>query len=148
MSLKKYIFLSLIAVIVLTGCLYNNSNVVRVDFDGAYVDADIADSKVEWEKGLMYRDGLNDTEGMFFVFLQEGYYSIWMKNMNFPIDIIWIDENLKVVHIEENVQPCTQESCPSYEPSKRAKYVLEVRANFTGDNNIEVGDSIHPNRSF
>ncbi|MBI5252912.1 MAG: DUF192 domain-containing protein, partial [Euryarchaeota archaeon] len=56
---------------------------------------------------------------------------IWMKNMLFPLDIIWLDSDLKVVHIEHDIPPCKEESCPIYLPSSPARYILEVNANVT-----------------
>ena len=146
--MKKLV--SLICLILISfsiGCLDTN-DVVRVYIDNVYVDAVIADSTLERTRGLMFKDNLNETEGMFFVFDTEGYHKFWMKNMNFPIDIIWINANLSIVHIEQNVPPCKDDDCPSYPPSKPAKYVLEVKANFTERNKIKVGNTISLDRSF
>jgi len=69
-----------------------------------------------------------------------------MKDMKFPIDIIWIDPNYKIVHIEKNLQPCIFFLlCPSYSPHANSKYVLEVNSNFTTKNNITVGDRVYFN---
>ena len=59
-----------------------------------------------WEKGLAVKDQLKENEAMFFVFDKPEKHSFWMKDMNFPIDIIWLDSTDKVVHIEQNLQPC------------------------------------------
>jgi len=149
--INKYIISLLICLILIsisTGCL-GTDDVLKISFDGVYVDAEIADSVLERSKGLMFRDDtLGEKEGMFFVFEKEGYHKFWMKNMNFSIDIIWIDENMSVVHIEQNVSPCNDGDCPLYTSSKPAKYVLEVKANFTQKNNIKVNDRVYINRSF
>ena len=57
-------------------------------------------------KGLSIKNTLNESEGMLFPFDTPGEYSFWMKDMKFPIDIIWIDSNYKIVYIEKNLQPC------------------------------------------
>jgi hypothetical protein len=91
-------------------------------------------------KGLVGKT-LGKNEGMLFIFDYEGRHGFWMKNMSIPLDILWIDRNLTVVHVERNVQPCL-EKCKIYVPSRAAIYVLEVEANFTLVNDIQVGDKI------
>lgn len=78
------------------------------------------------EHGLSGRKYLAKNSGMLFVFPKEDYYAFWMKDMLFPIDIIWMDKNYKVVYIKKNVQPCTLLHCVQYIPDKPAQYVLEV----------------------
>jgi uncharacterized membrane protein (UPF0127 family) len=48
---------------------------------------------------------MNENEGMLFYLEEPRKGSFWMKNMHFPIDIIWLDENFSIVHIEEELQP-------------------------------------------
>ncbi|MGN6622748.1 MAG: DUF192 domain-containing protein, partial [Candidatus Nitrosocosmicus sp.] len=97
-------------------------------------------------KGLSIKNSLNDSEGMLFPFDKPGDYSFWMKDMKFPIDILWIDTNNKIVHIEKNLQPCIFFLlCPSYSPHSNSKYVLEINADLTTRNNITVGDSVYIN---
>ena len=69
-------------------------------------------------------------------------HKFWMKNVFFPIDIIWIDSNLSIVYIERNAPPCTTARCQIYTSPVTAKYVLEVMANFTEKYNIKVGDHV------
>ena len=71
---------------------------------------------------------------MLFIFEKPGVYGFWMKNMVIPVDIIFIDENKKVVHIEERVQPCENDPCKIYRPKSPVKYVLEVKAGFIREN--------------
>ncbi len=80
----------------------------------------------ERAKGLMSRPVLFEDEGMLFVFDKPGEYPFWMKNMNFPIDIIWLNEARRVVHIEANVPPCKKDPCPVYHPHALAQYALEI----------------------
>jgi uncharacterized membrane protein (UPF0127 family) len=51
-----------------------------------------------------------------------------MKNMKFAIDILWLDENKKIVHVSSNVPPCVTDPCPVYNPGMPARYVLEIPA--------------------
>ena len=105
------------------------------------VRAEIADTLIKRTKGLMFRKSLSENEGMLFVFDKEDYHSFWTMNMSFPIDIIWINKEKKVVDIEKNAQPCRL-SCSTYKPKEKAMYVLEVNANFTEKHGIEIGSSL------
>lgn len=82
----------------------------------------------DMQKGLMGRESLKLNKGMLFVFPVTGTYRFWMKNMHFPIDMIWIDEEGKIVDIKANRPPCEKDPCPSYVPSQMSRYVLEVSA--------------------
>ena len=94
-------------------------------------------------KGLAIRDSLNENEGMLFIFETPQKYSFWMKDMKFPIDIIWINQDGKIVHIEKNLPPCIfLLPCPSYAPKDDSLYVLEVVSNFTNKFDINVGDPV------
>ena len=75
---------------------------------------------------------------MLFIFEKPGKYYFWMKDMNFPIDMIWIGEDMRVIYIKKNAQP---ESFPkTYGPDIDSKYVLEVVAGFSEKNNLKEGD--------
>jgi len=78
--------------------------------------------------GLMFRPSLPPDRGMLFVFDRPGFHGIWMKNCRFPIDIVWLDEEARVVHLAESVPPCKEEPCPVYQPLRRAFYVVEMGA--------------------
>ncbi len=87
----------------------------------------------------MYRKSLPQDKGMLFVFEKEKIHPFWMKNMRFPLDIIWLDANKKIVDIYQNAQPC-KETCDSIIPKSAATFVLEVNAGFVEKNKIKVGD--------
>ena len=106
-----------------------------VKIDGIVLEVQIADTDPRRARGLMFQEQLPLDEGMLLVFDDANKRSIWMLNMQFPLDVIWIDDNSKVVFIEKNVPPCKTAletvTCPSYKGgSKDAKYVLEVTAGF------------------
>lgn len=104
------------------------------------VIAKIANSPEETRLGLSGVESLDEQAGMLFIFDKVGYYGFWMKDMLIPLDIIWIDEKGKIVHIEENVQP---DSYPTiYESRTPARFVLEVNAFFVNTFSIEVGDQV------
>ncbi|ODS41869.1 MAG: hypothetical protein MSIBF_00450 [Candidatus Altiarchaeales archaeon IMC4] len=147
--MKRKLFLPLLLgflLLVIFGLFYNSGGPQThhgnsaVCFGETCVDVEIADEPAERTMGLMYRDGLDKGRGMLFIFETESPYSFWMKNMKFPIDMIWINSAGGVVHIEADVPPCTSDPCQSYTPKGSAKYVLEVPANFTRKRGVAVGD--------
>ena len=78
--------------------------------------------------GLMFRPSLPLDRGLLFVFDDVDFHGIWMKNCRFPIDIVWLDEDRRVVHVAEAVPPCKADPCPVYQPLKKAAYVVEINA--------------------
>ena len=96
-------------------------------------------------QGLSGRDGLAENIGMLFVVAQNTRPTFWMKDMKFPIDIIWINDNM-VVGIEKNVpipqDPNNTSSLERYSPSTGVDYVLEVESGFTQKNSIAPGDEV------
>jgi uncharacterized protein len=95
---------------------------------GALIHAELADTPVKRARGLMFRENLAPDHGMLFTFGDLQAWSFWMKNTKLVLDIIWMDDKKKIVHIERNVPVCTKtdESCPQYRPNDGAMYVLEV----------------------
>ena len=66
---------------------------------------------------------------MLFVFEEDDKHGIWMKDMLFPLDVIWMDKEGNVVDYVENLQPCLNlANCKTYFPKKEARYVLEINA--------------------
>jgi hypothetical protein len=92
--------------------------------------------------GLMFRRSLPEDKGVLIVFERSGFHGIWMKNCRFPIDIVWLDENQRVVHVAEGVPPCKADPCPSYEPLRRALYVLELNAGQARREGAVVGATV------
>ena len=118
-----------------------------VKIDDVVLEVQIADTEPRRVRGLMFQNQLPLDKGMLFVFEDVSKYSIWMLNMQFPLDIIWIDGDGKVVFIEKNAPPCktTLETvtCPSYKGGNRdAKYVLEVTAGFVDKFKITTGSTL------
>jgi uncharacterized membrane protein (UPF0127 family) len=103
---------------------------------------EIADTPAKRAEGLMNRNFMPFDRGMLFLFPRQGRYDFWMKDTKIALDIIWIDENLKIVHIEENVKPCVELLCPRYGSAKEALYVLEVNSNWANKANVRVGDNV------
>jgi len=113
--------------------------------DDIPLEVQIADTDPRRIRGLMFQDQLPYDQGMIFVFNEPGLYSLWMLNMQFSLDMIWFDQDGKVVHIEKDIPPCKTvveiSACQSIIPSDEAVYVLEVTSGFIDQNNI-TKDSI------
>ena len=81
----------------------------------------------------MFQEQLSYDQGMLFVFDKPGIYSLWMLNMQFPLDMMWFDEDKNVVYIETGVEPCSTEEnmyCPVIMPNAEASYILEATSGF------------------
>lgn len=102
------------------------------------VTLEIVDDEAGRLRGLSGLISIPQNHGMLFIFENADYHGIWMKDMNFPIDIIWLNEFSEVVHIEKKVTPDTFPKV--FESSKPAKYVLEFNAGFVSRNSIKLGD--------
>lgn len=106
--------------------------------DGVF-QARIADSAAERQKGLSGSSALSSEQALLFVYDSDERWSIWMKDMNYSIDIVWLDKAKKVVHIVKNAQP---ESYPneSFAPNEPARYIVEFSAGVVDKKTIKIGD--------
>jgi len=127
--MKRKSFLALSLFLLFCSSQAGKKSFVKVYFpNGFAVTAELAITDEEREQGLMFREKLNADQGMLFIFEEEGIHSFWMKNMRFPIDILWLDIQKKIIHLEPNVPPCSSDPCPSYAPGASAMYVLELQS--------------------
>lgn len=100
----------------------------------------VRDTPLERKQGLSGFETLDQEKGMLFIFDESRYHGIWMKDMNFPIDLIWIDKDFKIIGITERLTP---ESYPKiFEPPKPVRFVLETNVNFAATFGIEEGDEV------
>ena len=121
-------------------------NKVNITINSVNLLADLALTTDEQTKGLSIKDSLQPDGGMLFPYEAPRILSFWMKDMKFPIDILWLDADKKVVHIEESLQPCSPLlPCPSYTPDVQAQYVLETVAGFSSANGIVNGTPVEFN---
>jgi uncharacterized membrane protein (UPF0127 family) len=121
----------------------NGYRQANVTVNGVVLVADISANNEQMTKGLSVKDALAENEAMLFVFGNEGEHTFWMKNMKFPIDIIWIDGNKTVVHIEHNLQPCGYGLlCPTYEPGQDSLFVLETVGGFAEKHDVVQGTQV------
>lgn len=114
--------------------------VVPIVIGATTVQASIADSLPERIKGLSDTPYLPDGIVKLFAFGAEGEHSIWMKDMNYPIDIIWVAKAGQIVHIKKDVAPETYPE--SFASPKPAWYVIETPAGFVEKSGIKIGDEV------
>jgi uncharacterized membrane protein (UPF0127 family) len=103
------------------------------------LDIEIAESDYETETGLMYRKSMGENQGMLFIFPDIRQHFFHMKNTEFGLDIIFLDENLKIVSFQENAKPFDEKLLPSLVP---VKYALEVNSGLAEKWLLEVGDKV------
>jgi uncharacterized membrane protein (UPF0127 family) len=118
----------------------------KVTVNGFEVMADVAVTDEQHTKGLDIKNNLTENQGMLFVFEQPYRYGFWMNGMKFPIDIIWLDSNGTVTHIEHSLKPCPPANsnlvCPTYFPEKDSLYVLETVPGFSMKHNVTLGTHV------
>ena len=108
------------------------------------IDIEIAEDDYERTLGLMYRYSMSDTVGMLFIMEKEETQSFWMKDTYISLDIIYLNKDFKIVKIQKNTHPLSEESIPSI---KKSKYVIEVIGGFCDKLNIEEGSTIKYERT-
>ncbi len=111
-----------------------------VNFGSKKIIIERASTKAERQLGLSGRERLGEDAGLLFVFDYSGQYCFWMKDMNFSIDILWLDDKKKVVDMVSSVSP---ESYPdTFCPKVPASYVLEVNAGQAKQHGVAIGTQL------
>ena len=110
----------------------NDSILVRLD-------TEFAETEYETQIGLMYRHSMEDHQSMFFIFDKDEPRGFYMKNTEFPLDIIFINSKNEIVSIQKNAKPFDKSTLQSGSP---AMYVLEVNAGLSDFWGLETGDLV------
>lgn len=105
----------------------------------ATLDIEIAETDYETQTGLMYRTDMEPKQGMLFIFPEEAMHSFYMKNTAIPLDIIFIDDDLKIASFQKNTRPFSEDGLSSKVP---VQYVLEVKAGMADHWSLDIGDRI------
>ncbi len=147
----------ILAFIILSGCKDDQNKVVKTEpitftkegeltiykaqSDSVIVkyNIEIAESDYETQTGLMYRESMELDQGMLFIFPDVLFHSFYMKNTKIPLDLIFIDEELRIASYKENAQPLDETGLSSEVP---VQYVLELNAGQCKQFSLEVGDRI------
>jgi uncharacterized membrane protein (UPF0127 family) len=108
------------------------------------ITVEMAKTPAQHEKGLMYRDALENDKGMLFVFNNDEVLSFWMKNTFIDLSIAYINKKLKIVDIQEMkaTTPLETGSPKTYPSKKPAMYALEMSKGWFKKNNIIIGQSL------
>ena len=105
--------------------------------------ADYPDKRI---RGLSGRASLDARTGMLFIFEKPERFRFWMREMEIPLDIVWIGSNCEVVDVSEDVPfPAPEtplDELPRYSPESRAKFVLEINAGEAADLGLGIGDKV------
>jgi uncharacterized membrane protein (UPF0127 family) len=115
-------------------------NTVALNIGSTTVQASVADTLAERITGLSDTPFLPEDVVKLFVFGTYGSHEIWMKDMNYSLDIIWADKEGVIVHVEENIAP---ETFPTaFGSPVPAWYVIEAVSGFVTTHGIEIGDQV------
>jgi len=109
------------------------------------INAETMRRDVELMRGLMFRESLAPNRGMLFIHPKEDMFHYWMYQTKIPLDMIWMDNDRRVVEMSLDTPPCKSSSakdCPNYGGNFRSKYVLEVNAGIARKNGLKTGDTL------
>ncbi len=135
----------LILVCFLLSCIFTVYINFKHDYGTLFVGENkinliISDNLNTRVKGLSGVKKMNEDTAMLFVFEELGDYGIWMKDMNFPLDIVWLDDNYIINHIEQGISPNTYPSI--FRSNEKSKYVIEFNENTISKYHIKEGDKL------
>jgi hypothetical protein len=117
----------------------------QLSIDSAKFNIEVASTSMEQTRGLSYRASLGENDGMLFIFNTGSVQTFWMKDMNFPLDMIWISGNIVDGFAQNVPTPASGTplwSLPIYASPANIDKVLEVNAGTVAKYNIKVGDSV------
>jgi uncharacterized membrane protein (UPF0127 family) len=119
-----------------------------VELKGKHFDIELAADDATRERGLMFRDAMPADHGMLFLFDGMEPRIFWMKNTHIPLDILYFDQNYKLVSMQKRVPPCRSagNDCPQYPSTGPAKYVLELNAGVADQLGVKEGDELKVTR--
>lgn len=139
-TIKKILNLIIIGLIAI---IFLNSNIVKaISSPLKTIEIEIADTANSRRQGLADRPNLNENTGMLFIYTLNQSPQFWTKNMQFPIDIIFLNKDMQVTKIYENALPCHTNPCPIYPGPQNTKYVLELNAYSARQNQIQIGTQL------
>lgn len=104
------------------------------------INLQVSDTPATQQLGLSYRPSLPTNAGMLFVFSSPSFYHFWMISMNFPLDMIWLDQNYKVVGIKQDATPASYPQ--TFTSNAPASYVIEVNNGFVSQYGIKEGQTL------
>ncbi len=150
--MKKKLIIFLIVLAILSFCVILFSDSINgkkiqtisnpyLTINNTRINLTIADTPAKQIQGLSYQPSLEKDTGMLFIFSDKQVRNFWMKDMNFPLDIVWLDDN-KIVKIDANLPAEGEQPKNSYSSIFPINRVLEVNAGFCESNHTKIGDEI------
>lgn len=137
--LKRIVFAcGSLAAVILAACSSSPAE-PQVTLGNQVVNLELAMTQAEQTQGLSGRNSLPRDEGMLFIYKTPGFYKIWMPNMHFSIDVLWINSKGVVQHIERGMSPETYPH--SFSSPYPSQYILEVNAGVADQ--VKVGDMVY-----
>jgi uncharacterized membrane protein (UPF0127 family) len=113
--------------------------------NGARITAEAAREQYDLMRGIAYRDRLPAGHGMLFFYPKEESHPHWMYYTRFPVDIVWMDHEHRIVEMALDTQPCAStvaRDCPNFGGRQKSHYVLEVNAGVAAKNGLKLGDKL------
>lgn len=145
---SRRISIAFLALLVLAGCGADsassvnslNTRIVTLP-DGTKFRAELVTAQADLLRGLKYRDSLAQDAAMLFAYGKPGFYRYWMFEVKFPIDIIWLDQNRRIVQVVHKAPPCPgpDVSCPLYGGDFESLFVVEFNAGTAMKHNLKPG---------
>jgi uncharacterized membrane protein (UPF0127 family) len=112
---------------------------------GATFPVEVVSTQAGMRKGLSGRPKLERGHGMLFCFRDQNVHSMWMPDMQFSLDIIWIDDTFTIVNVNKKAVPCVSRipsECPSYSSEYPALFAIEVNAGDADALGLRVGEKV------
>ena len=113
-----------------------------VELKGQRFDIEIVSDDASRARGLMFRDSMAADHGMLFTFDDTQPRVFWMKNTRIPLDILYFDNNYKLVSVQQRVPPCRSDPCAQYPSAGPAQYVLELNGGTADRLGVKPGDQL------
>lgn len=112
---------------------------------GAKIRVETMVDPMDITRGMMFRESLAPDRGMLFIYGSSGQHSFWTYQVKIPLDIVWMDQQRRVVEISANTPPCPSKSartCPHYGGREPSLFVLELGAGLAAKYGVQVGSVI------
>jgi uncharacterized protein len=140
---RGYLILIIILVVFLIALIvYSSLPIKQVCFKENCFQVELAKTREQRVLGLKDRNSLEENKGMLFIFEDSDIHGFWMKEMRFPLDMIWVSKDKEIVAIKENAEPCLEDECPTIVPYENSLYVLEINAGLIEKYNLTAGNKI------
>lgn len=139
---RTLITISIVLVAIIGFAVYSflSDDTATLKTDHGAKQLEVVDTDETRSRGLSNRSSLPLGQGMLFVYDNPAIHCFWMKDMQFPLDMIWVNADRTVVHIERSVAPNTYPK--SFCPGDAAQYVIELNAGQAAELGIRIGNRL------